>query len=176
MDDPTVEEIRNRLFKYARGIKKPAATAVSPDMHDSDRSNAAPPKQPAEPFVLKLAETVSTKGAEIESSTRAESAGPLSLQVRQGASSEKGDTARSQLADAVAQMFEEAANFESRLDELHRLFFEVEKVAQAADELFAPLHSFQLRLSRLGVVSADAYVPATTHEHGADVRADESAP
>jgi hypothetical protein len=95
--------------------------------------------------VPKLADTVSTKGVEIETSTREEGAKALSPQVQ----SETADTVGSEVADAVAKIFEETRIFETRLNELHRLFLEVEKVGRSADELFAPLRSFHLRLSRL---------------------------
>lgn len=148
-----LDELRKRLLQHQPqdGNAGPSAeTPASSRVADSVRT--VEPRESeltaAEASVAQVVEISSTNGTDLDVASKSEE-NTAAMPSRQSASSMKGNVTGDQLADAVAKVFEETRNFESRLDELRRMFSVVEKVGGSAEELFAPLRAFHGQLSQL---------------------------
>jgi ABC-type transporter Mla subunit MlaD len=148
-----LDELRKRLLQqHSQGGNAVPSVDTPASSRVVDSGTTVEPKQSeltvADPSAPKLLEISSTNGANLETApTREESA--TSMPARQSTPSMKSNVTQDQLADAVAKVFEETRNFESRLDELRRMFSLVEQVGGSAEELFGPLRTFHGQLSQL---------------------------
>jgi ABC-type transporter Mla subunit MlaD len=148
-----LDELRKRLLQQQSQDGKAGPSADTPaSSRVVDSIRTVEPKESeltaAEPPAAKLPEISSANGANLETAPKREE-NATSMPVRQSAPSMKSNVTQDQLADAVAKVFEETRNFESRLDELRRMFSLVEQVGGSAEELFGPLRAFHGQLSQL---------------------------
>jgi len=148
-----LDELRKRLLQQQPQDTNAGPSADTPaSSRVVEAVRTVEPKEielkAAEPSPAKIVEISSTNGANLENAPqREENTGRIP--IRQSAPSMKDSVNQDQLAEAVAKVFEETKNFESRLDELGRMFSLIEQVGGSAEELFGPLRSFHGQLSQL---------------------------
>jgi hypothetical protein len=157
-----LDELRKRLLQQP----PPEMAAREPHRAPANGFAAAPDalsSKTPEPIALKSSETkpAETKVAEFriaeakeaaESKSQPEPAAAIQQSLKGPPSPGNSDMAKQyQLQDSVAKVFEQTKTFEGRFDELTRTFGQIEKVADAAASVFAPLKTFHDHLAQLAV-------------------------